>query len=564
MKRIILFAATFILCVSISAASAQQGNIYWGSEVPKGWNGKWKDEFKTIPEKTEYSRTTSSYQVHEFIDMLKWNSENVHVINMFTSELRKVCSAVVLANPRITSPREAQQSGKPVIYLQGNIHPPEAEGKEALLMVMRDILLGDKKYLLDNMVIICCPNYNVDGNDTWSTRDGTPNLIGTRTNALDFDLNRDAIKLETNNAHGLYRSIINPWDPVLFFDAHAMGRVKHGYAIAYATSTVPAAHPEPRMYVWDTLFPEVRKTVRENFGLEIFTHCMYDEENWPPTEWSHDRAYWTVEGKFLASGYGLRNRMSILVETAGYPSFERKIYAQYAYITELLEFINKHGKEMSEICQKADEDVVNSVRTQAESGILKNFVKGKYESWGKIDILAYRENIAELIPGTSVTRTKSGTATGPPELCSGVEHLTKPVGTKESSVPRGYIIPAELEFLVEKLRTHNVSVEQLEQPIVVSGEEYVIDGLNKIRSSGYNMTELVGEFIRSERKTFPAGSFRIDMAQPLANLIFYCLEPEVSDGFTGWGLLDEYLKSIGSGERSIVYPVYKYFQVINE
>ncbi len=564
MKKIGMLAMVFLLIGSFAASGiSEQRKIYWGSEVPKEWNGKWPPEFQTVPEETNFNRTTSAYEVHEFINMLKWNSENVHVIKMFTSDLRRVCPVVVMANPHVTSVKEAKEGGKPVIYLQGNIHPPEAEGKEALLMIMRDILLGDKKYLLDNQIIICCPNFNVDGNDTWGTRDGTPNLIGTRTNAQNYDLNRDAIKLESINVNGLYRNILNRWDPVLLFDAHAMGRVRHGYAICYATSTVPTAHPEPRGYVWHKLFPAVRKTVRDNFGLEIFTHCMFDQENWPPTVWSHDKAAWTVQGKFVASAYGLRNRMSILVETAGYPSFERKIYSQYAYIAELLEYTNKHGKEMMEICKEADEDVVNKILTKAESGELKNYVDGKYESWGKIDILAYPKNEAQYIPGTSIRQTVPVSAEGPPEVCHGVEHLTKPVGTKDATVPRGYLIPAELGDIVEKLRTHNIKVDILDKPIKVSGEEFVIDKLVKIRKGRYDMTKLEGGFFKSRSKEFPAGTYRIDMAQPLAYLAFYCLEPEVGDGFMGWNLLDEYLESIGAEQHSVVYPIYKYLKVID-
>ncbi|MFC1563677.1 M14 family metallopeptidase [candidate division KSB1 bacterium] len=562
MKRLITLFVIVLLVINVSiAVHAQTGKIYWGDAVPEGWNGKWDEKFLTVPEKTDFNRTTSSYQIHEYINILKWNSENVHVFNMYTSELRTVCSAVVLAEPRVTSPDEARRSGKPVIYIQGNIHPPEAEGKEAILMLMRDILLGDKKYLLDNQILIFCPNFNVDGNDTWSTRDGTPNIIGTRTNAGNYDLNRDAIKLETIEVNGLYRTVINRWDPVMFFDAHAMGRVKHGYAICYAGSTVPAAHPEPRGYVYSTLFPEVRNSVRDNFGLEIFTHCLHDEDNWPPTVWSHDFAYWSTEAKFVANAYGLRNRMSILVETAGYPSFERKIYSQYAYITELLEYTNRHGKEMMEICRKADEEIVNNILENAGSGKLKNFVEGEYESWGKVDIYAYRENEADFIPGTSVRRTKPGTADGKPELVSGVEHLTRAVGTKEAVVPRGYLIPAELDFIAEKLRTMGIKVDMLENAVTASGEEFVIDGIRKRYRDGYNMTILDGNFVKSENREFPAGTYIVDMAQPLANLAFYSLEPEVRDNFVGWNILDDYLESIDAGKRSVVYPVFKYLKI---
>ena len=93
-----------------ASGSDQQKMIYWGKEVPDGWNGNWPAEFQTVPEKTNYEKTTSSYQVHEFINVLQWNSENVHVFNMFTSELGRVCSVVVLANPWITSPQEGSTS----------------------------------------------------------------------------------------------------------------------------------------------------------------------------------------------------------------------------------------------------------------------------------------------------------------------------------------------------------------------------------------------------------------------------------------------------------------------
>ncbi len=563
MRLIRYFCITLLVFLLISfLASASQEEIYWGDAVPEKWNGEWPENFQTVPEKAGFAKTTSSYQVLEFIDMLKWNSENVHVFTMFTSEMRRQCPVVVLANPRITSPQEARKSGKPVIYLQGNIHPPEAEGKEALLLVMRDILLGDKKHLLDDQIILCAPNFNVDGNDTWGLRDGTPHIIGTRQNAKGYDLNRDAIKLETTNVQGLYSTVLNRWDPTLIFDAHAMGRVQHGYAIVYATSTVPAAHSGPRGYVWDTLFPAMREAIRTNFKIETFSHCLFPRNEWPPKVWSHDLAYWTTEGKFVTAAYGLRNRMSILVETPGDPSFERKIYAHYALITELLEYTNRNGKEMQEICKSADQEVVEKVRTNAASRGLKNFVAGKYESWGQVELLAYPKNVYEYIPGTSVQRPKPGTIDGPPQIIEGVEHLTKPVGTREATMPRGYLIPADMEQIVDKLRLQNIETKVLKESVTVRGEEYVVDEIKTVQRGGYAMTELVGEFVRFESRTYPAGTYMIDLAQPLANLAFYCLEPEVGDGLAGWGLFNDFLTGKSAGDEGVTFPVVKYFEVI--
>lgn len=560
MKKNKVFALVFLVCGLLTAGAAQK--IYWGDSVPKGWNGSWPAKNLTVPEKTDYVRTTSSYELLEFIDMLKWNSDKVHVINMYTSPLGKVCPAIVLANPRVTSPDEALKSGKTVVYLEGNIHPNEAEAKEALLILMREILLGKMKHLLDNLIIIVCPCFNVDGNDIWSLNDGTPHILSSGANALKLNLNRDAVKLETIEVNGLYRTIFNRWDPILIYDGHAMERVQHGYAIAYATCTVPTAHPGPRSYVFDKLFPAIRESTRKNFGLETFTHCGIDNK-WPPTVWSHDAGFWSNEAKFVANAYGLRNRMSILAETPMYVSFQRKIYAQYALIAEILEYADKHGKEMQEICWNADRDVVEAVKTKAETGELKNFVAGQYESWGKIDILAYRErNVPGYIPGTSIRNKIPASLLGPPEVVLGVENMTKPVGTAEAKVPRGYLIPADMDFIAEKLRTHNVKVEILAKPVKAEGEDFVVNRLVKGMKGGFNMTTLEGEFAKSPAKEFPAGTFRVDMAQPTANVAFYCLEPQTADGFVGWGVLDSYLKTVGTDKRSIVYPIYKYFKIV--
>jgi hypothetical protein len=89
-------------------------------------------------------------------------------------------------------------------------------------------------------------------------------------------------------------------------------------------------------------------------------------------------------------------------------------------MTEVLRYAAVHGQEMKEVCRRADAAVVEAVRTKAESGELKNFVAGKYESYGKVDILMYREgNASGLVPGTSVRGKIAAHMLGEPELVKG-------------------------------------------------------------------------------------------------------------------------------------------------
>lgn len=545
-----------------SGARAQEPRIFWADEVPKGWTGTWSPDLLTVAERTAFTRTVSTLQLHEWIAALKLKSEFLHVESLFTSPMRKVAPAIVIANPRITSPEQARPSGKPVVFLMGNIHPPECEAAEALMMVARDLGTGRHPAILRNLIVLIAPVYNVDGTDTLVTQDGgfgseTPHLQGVRENSQGLDLNRDAVKLATVEGNGLYRAL-NAWDPLLVLDGHLMDRVNHGYANTYGTTTVPAAAPGPRAYMRDRLFPAVRDLVRKDFGLEVFTHALATPDTFPPQAWSHDRAAWTVEAKFIVNDYGLRNRFAVITETPGQPTFERRIYAQYAYITALLEYVAAHAGEMRAVVQAADRNTVADVLAGAEAGTLKNYLDGEYRSAGRIDVLAYRANEPAYKAGTSLMSTKPGTASGAPEVVHGVDDLTRPVGTRSAWVPRAYLMMPDMADVAAKLRAHNIRVTVLEAPRRVEGEAFVIEKVRKVPSAGYDMTTLEGVFAKVDGQEFPAGSFYVDMAQPMANAAFYYLEPQARDGFVGWWVLDDRLKALGAGERpGVIYPVFK-------
>jgi hypothetical protein len=545
----ILMGAGTITADEQPAQQQPAPQIYWGDEVPAGWDGDWPKELKTVPERTGYTRTITTRDLDEWVAALKTKSDtvhgNVHVVEMFTSPLKKVAPAMVLANPRVSSAEEARASGKPVVFLMGNIHPPEPEAAEALLMVARDLAAGKRRAILDHLIVMIAPIFNVDGTDNVVPQDGrlgsqTPHFLGVRENSEKLDLNRDAVKLKSVEANGLYRTL-NEWDPLLLLDGHLMSRVSHGYANTYGTTTVPAAAPAPRHYMEETLFPAVRERVKTQFHLEVFTHALPTPNDWPPQAWSHDRALWTVEAKFIVNDYGLRNRFAIITETPGQPTFERRIYAQYAYITALLEYVSAHAPQMQAIAKQADDDTVKAVLDGAEVGTLTNFLDGEYRSRGKIDLLAYP------------TRE----TTGPPEVVHNVDDLTSSVGTRSAKVPRAYVFPAKLAGIADKLRAHNVKVTTLERPAAIEGEEFTIERMHSVRRSGYDMTVLDGKFSEPLTREFPAGSFYVDMAQPMANATFYYLEPQSRDGFVGWHLLDDALSELGANEHPAVYPIFK-------
>lgn len=55
--------------------------------------------------------------------------------------------------------------GRPVVLVQAGIHAGEIDGKDAGLMLLRDIALRGKADLLDHADLVFVPTYNIDGHE---------------------------------------------------------------------------------------------------------------------------------------------------------------------------------------------------------------------------------------------------------------------------------------------------------------------------------------------------------------------------------------------------------------
>jgi len=79
------------------------------------------------PEKSNFEKTSTHTDVMNFIASIQPLTNYMHVGSIGKSTMGKDIPIVVSANPKISSPAEAKASGKPVIYIQGNIHAGEVE-----------------------------------------------------------------------------------------------------------------------------------------------------------------------------------------------------------------------------------------------------------------------------------------------------------------------------------------------------------------------------------------------------------------------------------------------------
>jgi hypothetical protein len=519
---------------------------------------EWPTELILTPEKSNFTKTSTYTEVMSFIEALKAKSNSLQVISMGKSLEGKDIPVVVLANPVIKTSAEASASGKPVIYIQGNIHAGEVEGKEAVMMLMRDILLGDKKHLLDNQIILLAPIYNTDSNDKMEkgrrpSQEDSPAEVGVRENSQGFDLNRDGVKLEALETVGLFQNIIVPWDPQVFVDLHTTNGTWHAWNLTHAPSYHYAGEPGPYDFTQHVMLKSIDEAAREKYGLNFGPYGDYDirGEGWPP------RNFYTYNHhpRYLVNQFSLRNRIALLSEAFAHERFYQRIFSTYSFITEILNFTHAHAREIIEINKKAEDQTVRQVIDQA--GKVKKGVQFKMVPLEKLnDFPTY-----DYVSYTKADGTRGFYRTGNIVRLDDVTYHAKFQPVVESTLPRGYVIPSAFTSVVENLKMHGIAVTQLARSQTFTGEAYQVVGLGKSsrKFEGHLLNNVNGKFV-SAKKSFKKGDYLVDLAQPLGNLAFYLLEPESDDGLVTWNFFDAYLEKAGVANKPVDYPVFKYYK----
>lgn len=510
-----------------------------------------------VPEKTNFEKTSTYSDVMSFLKAIKQLSPYISLHNIGKSTQGMDIPMAVLANPMISNADQAKASGKPVIYIQANIHAGEVEGKEVAMMLMRDILLGDKMDLLKNQIIIFVPIYNVDGNDKMekglrASQENSPLETGTRENGQGLDLNRDGVKMEAPETKGMITNVLNLWDPQLTVDLHTTNGTWHGYSLTWAPGYLSSGESGPYNYLNDVMLPLITKNAKEKYDLNLGPFGDFStREGWPL------KKFYTYNHhpRYLINQIGLRNRMSILSESFAHERFYQRIHSTYHFVYEILNHCNNHSEEIIKINKQAEWSAIEKVKNQA--GTLKKGVRFKMVPTDK-PLQHFRtydyENFLKEDETTTLLRT------GKIVYYDNITYYAAFKDTVSAILPRGYIIPAGLDTIVEILRQQGVRVTTLEKNQRFSGESFFVEKWNKSprKFEGHNMVSVEGTF-NAREMVAKKGDFIVDMAQPLANLIFYLLEPQSDDGLISWNFFDYILKGSNVPFSPVDYPVFKYF-----
>ena len=488
----------------------------------------WPDELLTVAEASDFRATARHAEVMTLITRIAERSDIVRVTEMGRSFEDRSLPLVILADPPVATAEEARASGKLIAFAFANIHAGEVCGKEALLMLARELALGDEDPFpwRDDLVIVLAPIYNADGNERVrpDNRPGQvgPELgMGQRPNAQGLDLNRDFVKLEAPETRALV-GFLTEWDPHLTIDCHTTNGSHHRYTLTYDYPLNPSGHPEPIAYVRDTLLPAVTDALRERTGYEAF---FYGNFNRARTVWTT----YSPQPRFGGPYQGLRGQMSILSEAYAYASYEDRVRCTKAFVELILEHAVAHRATIMDIHDRA-----RSETTALGADPQPHDIVGLRHT-----AAAHRRPV--VIKGWVEETGPNGRPrpTAEPHDYP-VVHLGRFEATLSVRRPHAYLVAPEAAAVVEKLRQHGVRVERFDGTATV--ERYRVTALERARRAfqGHHLVTLDVES-RLTALDDLRGWWIVPVAQPLGTLAVYLLEPQSGDGLATWNVMDEQL-----------------------
>lgn len=459
---------------------------------------------------------------------------------------------LILDKEGLTDPVKIHASGRSMVLIQACIHAGESEGKDAGLMLFRDLGIGvpgsgvrDRfPQVLDHVSIIFIPIFNVDGHERFGPfnriNQNGPKEMGWRTTANNLNLNRDFLKADSPEMQA-WLKMFNKWMPDFFIDSHTTDGADYQYILTYLMEVYGDMDPGLSDWSKNTFIAQMQSHMN-NGGYPVFPYVGF--RNW------HDPRsglITEVAPPMLSQGYtALRNRPGLLIETHMLKPYNKRVDGTYECMMTSLEILNKESSTLKMLIQKADE-FVSSESFLAEPFPLR--YKTRTDDSTMVDFLGveYSATRSEISGGEWFKYSNQPITMHLPYFQSATPIVT-------TKLPYAYIVPAEWITVIERMKIHGVRITELprDATIRVATCRFTNPKWQQNPYEGHHpMTNIEFEEIE-ETRLFPAGSALVEVMQPAGRIIPHMLEPKGNGSFVYWGFFDAVFEQKEYGESYVL------------
>ncbi|MBB4858703.1 murein tripeptide amidase MpaA [Novosphingobium chloroacetimidivorans] len=431
-------------------------------------------------------------------------------------------------------------AAKPVVLIQAGIHSGEIDGKDAGLMLLRDIAMRGKHALLDRVDLVFVPIYNVDGHERMSRWNFPalrgPSEKGTIGNARNINLNRDYAKAdapETRAMIGLLRRL----DPILYIDCHVSDGFDMQYDVTftYAGWGRYAYHRATADWLMERFGPHVSKALAGAGHVPTIYPSPID------TRAPGKGIRQAPEGPRYSTGYGDFIAVpTVLVENHMLKPYRQRVLGTYVLMEAALKLAAQ------------DRDRIQAAKARDRGSRPTTMLASWKPSPKPIGWIDDFKGIAFETYRSPASGRLEQRWTGKPISMRMPIMGQDPVTTV--ALPKAWWVPQEQAEVVDRLRLHGIRFDTLAAPRTMTLDRVRLRDATVQRAQDGRMPLKASFVHETVRRTLPAGTIRVESDQPLGLLAAALLEPEAPDSFLAWGFFPELLSAPSSAEDFVRAP----------
>jgi len=514
-----LFFALFSAAFLTLNAQAQSESM----NVSKDW--------QTFAEQTGYQKTPRYAETIEYSRKLDKSSDLIIYKSFGKSGEGRDLPLLIAAAGKTFTPEAARKKGKAVVLIQACIHAGESDGKDAGLALLRDIAITKTRLsLLDNVVILYVPIYNVDGHELFSAYNRInqigPDEMGFRGTSGNLNLNRDYMKADAPETRA-FLNLWNDWKPDFFIDSHVTDGADFRYNITYEFAHFEEVSPFIKNWMNEHFEKNIVPKVEKEGNL--LTH--YLEFN--GREVSSGVTTFIATPRFATGYTALRNRPGLLIESHSLKPYKSRVRGTYDVFWKTLEEINLNKESLFEANRKADaETVERGENYNASSKFPLRFEFTKNSVPFDFKGVEYKMEDSEI---SGAKRIVYGTK----PLDATIPKFDEVKDSASVAPPLYYIIPPQWQEVIKVLQAHGIRFQRTSKPLKIEVESY---RLTEPKWSPASFESRLPMNYKTnpikEMREFPANSVLVPLAQETGNVIVHLLEPQSGDSFAAWGFFN--------------------------
>lgn len=486
-------------------------------------------DFTTTFEKSEGTQTATYEEIMQFYKDLDEAYPAIRTYEMDKTDSNEPLTLITF-NPNRTFESEfSENNNVRRILINNGIHPGESDGIDATMILMRDLAQGTIK-IPDNVWIGAIAVYNIGGalnrNSTSRTNQNGPEAYGFRGNAKNYDLNRDFIKEDTQNARA-FAKLFHLVKPDVFVDTH----VSNGADYQYTLTHLFTQHNKLGGVLGQYLHQDFQPLVEQHLKTKDWEITPYvNVFNRPPDQGFSQ----FIDYPRYSTGYAsLWNTIGLMVETHMLKPYKSRVEGTY----ELLKTVIGVTGQESEKIKALRKDAFNAF-AKAETYPLQFTIDSTKTS--TLQFLGY-EALYEPSTITGASRLKYDRSKPFTKDVTYYDHF-KP--TKEITIPKAYVIPSGWRDIALQLYHNDIEYHRLKKDSTLTVEVYHIDKYQTRTAAYEGHYPHYNTTIRSstETITFKKGDYIVPTDQDGVRYLLETLEPEAPDSFFNWNYFDTILQ----------------------